>query len=305
MASRSERIKLLAQAIGADIKKAFADASAALLKAQGIEEYGFNAPAKRLAAGTDLNNLPVKSARYRAQRADNILNLPSEFYTYIFNYEFVLDVITGDPLDYEGYLPNNQTLTVSMFTPAGSSYSNIVVFVRSHNYQGFTPWQRITGKIYGVDIGSDVVGDDLEVNSIKAGNTSPKVAFETVKLDITYDNFKYMPDGVSIAGSYDARGAAGLRPSCAETAILSMTLRIYAPIYSAYNDNNLHFVNAEDKNSNAYYTTVFSGDNVTLIIRTKAHLLESGVIGDPVEIAGDKLFGEGAYAELFVIYKVD
>lgn len=270
----------------------------------GVGGFGYGGSAKKLAAGADLDLLPRVNALYTGSKDDGILNRPPDLVNYIFNHEFVLECIVGDGLS-TSYGTYMQRLSLDAFPPGTTDKTNPVVFIRSISYMGFSPWVRLTGEIYGVDVGGEVIGDDLVVNSIKAGATSPKIAFETVKLDITYDNFKYMPDGVSIAGPYDARGAAGLRPSCAETAVLSMTLRIYAPTYAAYGDNSLRFVYAEKTHYDEYYKAIFSGDDVTIIIHTKAHLLESGDLGDPVAVSGDKLFGEGAYAELFVIYKVD
>lgn len=319
--TRTERIKLLAQSIGADIKAILAKTN--LLKTaaykdvgttagmipefvgnEGIGGFGYGGSAKKLAVGADLDLLPRVNALYTGAKADGILNRPPDLVKYIFNHEFVLECIVGDGLStsYGTYI---QRLSLDAFPPGTTDKTNPVVFVRSISYKGFSTWVRITGVMYGVDVGGDVIGDDLVVNSIKAGATSPKIAFETVKIGITYDNFKYMPDGVSIAGPYDARGAVGLRPSCAETSILSMTMRIYAPIYASYGDNTLRFASAKSRYTGTYYDTAFTGDHVTLMIKTKAHITEVGNIGNPAEVSGDNLFGEGAYAELFVIYKVD
>lgn len=267
---------------------------------EGIGGYGFGGRSKDLGLNVNLDTLPKINAIYGVSRTNVVAGLPADMQAYIYNSEMTLQVLVS-PNSY--YV--TQVLTAVAYKPPSTSFVNAVVFIRSSSFNNWGPWERIAGKLLDVDIDRAVIGDDAEFNSVKAGATSPKIAFETIKIGITYDNFKYMPDGVSIAGPYDARGAVGLRPSCAETSILSMTMRIYAPIYASYGDNTLRFASAKSRYTGAYYDTAFTGDQVTLMIKTKAHLTEVGNIGNPAEVSGDNLFGEGAYAELFVIYKVD
>lgn len=310
--TRTERMKLLVQAIGADIKAILAKTN--LLKTaaykdvgttagkipefignDGMGGFGYGASAKKLSVGSDLDLLPRVNAIYTGGKNDGILSRPPDLADYIFNHEFVVECVVGDGLSasYGAYI---QRLSVDTFLPGTTNETNTVVFIRSRSYLGFSPWERITGKMYGIDVGGDVVGDDLVVNSIKAGATSPKIAFEIIRLDITYANFGYQSDGVTgIVGMN--RGLTSIATSAPLLNILSMSSKLYgdyrgSPIPLPYEAGGSgKYVKMKAQSKGALYT-----------IQTTAHLEE---IGGDTSLNADNLFNNGSYIELFVTYKVD
>lgn len=313
MASRSERIKLLAQAIGADIKSILAKTN--LLKTaaykdvgttagtipqfvgvNGLGGFGYGGEAIKLAAGSDLNLLPRVNALYTAAKNDNILNRPIELVNYVFEHEFVVECIVGRTGgSYGTYI---QRLTFGAFPPEGTSTTNPVVFIRSLSYLGFSPWLKTTGRIYGVDVGGDVVGEDLVVNSIKAGATSPKVAFEKIRLDFTYENFGYAPDGITALNpNSDTRGYRSMYSTMSSKQILFLKANVYANLYGM---TTLQTEKAEF--SGTYFSVGYSDRGVVILAATGAHAIERD--GNNRHSA-QKLFDKAAYVELFVIYEVD
>lgn len=319
MASLVDRVKTLVQAIGADIKAISAKTN--LLKSaayrdvgttdgnlpefvgvNGIGGLGYGGEAKKLEAGSDLDLLPQINAIYTATQNDNILNRPTEMVNYIFNHEFVIECIVGDTGgSYGTYI---QRLTFDAFPPEGTDSTNPVVFIRSYSYLGFSKWVRLTGKMYGIDVDEVVVGDDVTFNTVKVGATSPKIAFELVRLDITYANFGYAEDGITNNNPYyDARGFQAINSSIPATRILDLSLRLYGAIYKNYGDNSIKYANQGSMGGDAYATSAFnqSGEGYLIQVKTAAHSIE--LKGDASD-SGENFF-DGGYAELFVTYKVD
>lgn len=247
-----------------------------------------------LVVGSNLDALPRKNAIYSGKSSDGILGLPAELSTYIFDYSYIVETLASKNND-----SNIQRLTLNLFTPAGTSTTNTVVYLRSTNYSGFSSWLRISGKIYGLDAGGDVVGDDIEVNSIKAGALSPKIGFESVIMPFTYENFGYQADGISkIEPDYDLRGVKSIASSHDESRILSISCRAY---YNRFGSTT--FVKLEDEFTDAYYrASNNSGNTILVYAMTELHAQE---VNGETSKSGQLLFDLDGYVELFVIYKVD
>lgn len=319
MATLSQRIKAAVQAIGADIKAISAKTN--LLKSaayrdvgttdgkipefvgvNGISGLGYAGAAKKLAAGSDLNLLPNINAIYTANKNDNILNRPAEMSSYIFSHEFVVECIVGNTSG--AYATYIQRLSFNAFPPEGTNISNTVVFIRSSNYAGFSPWVRTTGTMYGIDVGGDVVGDDVAFNTVKVGATSPKIAFERVRLDITYANFGYNEDGITSKNpNYDSRGYQAINSSVPATRILDLSLRLYGPIYKNYGDSSIKYAQQGAQGNDTYIEATMNatGEGYLINVKTAAHSIE--LLGN-TDDSGENFF-DGGYVELFVTYKVD
>lgn len=308
-----DRIKALSASIGNDIKAikdktnllktaAYKDVGTTdgnipeFVGVNGIGGLGYGGEAKRLDAGSDLNLLPRINAIYTATKDDNILNRPIELVNYIFKHEFVIECIVGNTVGaYGTYI---QRLTFDAFPPEGTSTTNPVVFIRSYSYLGFSSWVRLTGKIYGVDVGGEVIGDDLVVNSIKAGATSPKIAFEKIRVDFTYENFGYAPDGITaLYPDIDTRGYTHVIPTPKPKNIMFSNVSIYADFYGT-----IQIQAAEYTGTGAYFVLQNLGNELFIRTSTEAHAMAQ--YGDKSK-SGQNLFDKNAYAELFIIYKVD
>lgn len=308
-----DRIKALSASIGNDIKAIKAKTN--LLKTaayrdvgttdgnipefvgvNGVGGFGYGGEAIRLDAGSDLDLLPRINAIYTAAKDDNILNRPIELVNYIFEYEFVIECIVGNNANYKAaYI---QRLTFDAYPPEGTDTTNPVVFIRSYSYLGFSPWVRLTGKMWGVDVGI-TVGEDIDVNSIKAGATSPKIAFEIIKVPITYANLGYEADGITGTNtSYDARGALSLRSSIDERNVISMTVNVYSKAYGATYSRLF----SDSLGSTRFFKYIFYAKRVAFTVISEAHAIEKN--GDTQE-SGQELFNKDSYVELFITYKVD
>src|SRR5699024_10397395 len=126
-----------------------------------------------------------------------------------------------------------QRLTLNAFPTSGTDNTNTVVFIRSYSYLGFSEWERLTGELLYVDAVQSV-GDDASFATITVGDTSPKVAFELVRLDITYDNFGYEEDGVTPSNpNYDMRGYAGVQSTRNEIEIISIEGNVFSNLHGA------------------------------------------------------------------------
>lgn len=268
----------------------------------GMGGFGFGGSAKKLAAGADLDLLPRVNSLYTGGKNDGILNRPPDLVKYMFAHEFVIECIVGNAAGYNGtYI---QRLTFDAFPPEGTSTTNPVVFIRSLSRSGFSPWVRLTGRMYGIDVSSDVVGDDLVVNSITVGPTSPKIAFEIVRLDITYANFGYNEDGMAPNEyGYGASGYQLISSSIPAARILDLSLRLYGAIYKNFGDPSIGFAPEDVRGSGAYIKSAFAstGSGYLVQVKTEAHSIES--LGNTND-SGQIFFNDG-YAELFVTYKVD
>lgn len=301
-------MKLLVQAIGADIKAILAKTN--LLKTaayrdvgttageipefvgnDGIGGFGFGGSAKKLANGADLDLLPRVNALYTGGKNDGILNRPPDLVNYVFEHEFVLECVVGNTVgSYRTYV---QRLTFDAYPPEGTSTTNPVVFIRSLSYLGFSPWVRLTGRLYAIDVGDEVVGDDLDVNSIKAGVTSPSVSFEVIRKDITYTNAAYNADG-SRPNEYTG-GRLDLKTTIHPNRILSMNARVYSDIYGSQHE----YMVPNYSYSNAYYEILSESNGVIMMVKNASHAEQGGVM----QHNGQNLFDKPSYIELFITYK--
>lgn len=267
----------------------------------GMGGFGYGGSAKKLAAGADLDLLPRVNALYTGAKADGILNRPPDLVKFIFEYEFVLECVVGDgtSLSYGAYM---QRLTLDAFLPGTTSVTNPVIFVRTRSYLGFSPWVRLTGKMYGVDVGGDVVGDDIEVNSIKAGLTSPKIAFKSVVREITYENASYKPDGVTPTRENAALGAFSIPSGVKEDKILIMQARVYSiPYGSSY-----LLQQSEQRFGGTYFKEIRRTAGFQMSVYTDEYIASGNApAGVDSSYSANKLFTKPSYVELFIIYKVD
>lgn len=246
--------------------------------------------------GSSLNELPKINGAYFGKKSGTITTagMPAELSAYMYDFDFFLETMSSP--DTYAYI---QTLYAVLYDPLLKN--NNVIYTRLARFHTFTEWVRVSGSVYGVDIGGDVVGDDLVVNSIKAGATSPKIAYELIRRDITYSNFGYMEDGITMQGENDLRGITIVRSSIPDVDIISMTLRVFAPIHADYGSNKIMYVEPFAKSSKNYFNFAAYGNYVEIFIKTELHSTELSL---PAE-NGRLLFAAGSYIELFVTYKVD
>lgn len=260
----------------------------------GIGGFGYGGSAKKLAAGADLDLLPRVNALYTGGKNDGILNRPPDLVKYAFGHEFVLECVVGDgtSLSLGTYV---QRLSLDAYPPGTTSTTNPVMFVRTRSYMGFSAWTRLTGKMYGVDIGGGVIGDDIEVNSIKAGATSPKIAFELIKKQINYSNVGYNADGTRPNGT--GGGTIAINSTVPEAKILSIESRVYIARYSSVHS----YVKPNYQFSDTYYNRINQNNGFVYAIKNAAHAEVDGGAAQN----GQLFFDKDSYIELFVIYKVD
>lgn len=140
---------------------------------------------------------------------------------------------------------------------------------------------------------------DVKVNSIKAGATSPKIAFEVVRVPITLSAFKYNPDG-SYVGQHYQSGSIAITASLSikNTDILSLSLRLYVKDGAYYESRP-----TGQNYSGRYYELSPMANGYLLRIRSKYHAENSAEV--PLDKSGQLYFDKETYVELFVIYKVD
>lgn len=313
--TRTNRLKLLVQAIGADIKAildktnllktaAYRDVGTTAGKVaefvgdNGIGGFGFGGRAVKMPDNQDMNALPLISAIWTGEKkgSTSYANMPAELSGYSYSYRFIIQTYVSA----DRYCIS-QVLTMTAYPPSGVAAHNTVIYIRTLDIGTWSAWQRITGKLKGVDVGGDVVGEDIEVNSIQAGITSPKIAFEVVTKPITYENFGYQPDGITQTGQYDNRGAASIKPNQPTKNILSTSIRVGHR--SSYNTDRA--VSPGYSYSGEYYEFLQNNSEIdikTVRIRTEQHVLASD--GNTAK-SGQKIFDGQGYIQLFVIYKVD
>lgn len=241
--------------------------------------------------GSSLDELPKINSAYFGQKSGTIttVGMPAELSAYMYDFDFFLETMSSP--DTYSYI---QTLYAVIYDT--SLKHNNVIYTRLARFHTFTEWVRVSGSVYGVDVGGDVIGDDLVVNSIKAGATSPKIAFEIIRLDITYANFGYQSDGITGIEGMN-RGIKSINSSIPLVNILSMSSRLYAD-YGGYHV----FVPYAAVGSGRYAQMTDQTVGHLFHIRTTAHLNETG---DDINFSADNLFNNGSYIELFVTYKVD
>ena len=139
----------------------------------------------------------------------------------------------------------------------------------------------------------------VTVSSIKAGVTSPKIAFEVVRVPITLSAFNYNPDG-SYKGQHYQSGNISLTASLAikNTDILSLSMRLYVKDGAYYESRP-----TGQNYGGRYYDLRPMPNGYLLYIRSQYHAQNSAEV--PLDRSGQYYFDNETYVELFVIYKVD
>lgn len=306
MMTRTERMKLLVQAIGADIK-AITDKTNLLKTAaykdvgttagtvpefvgnEGMGGFGFGGYSKNLGTDVNLDTLPKVNAIYAVAKNNVVVGLPADMQTYRYNSEMTLQVLTSTN---EFFI--TQILTAIAYRPPDTSIRNPVIFTRCGFFDDWGPWGRVSGQLMGVDIvDEEVIGDDLVVNSIKAGVTSPSVSFEVIRKDITYTNASYNADG-SRPNAYTG-GRLDLKTTIHPNRILSMTARVYSDIFGS----QYEYMAPKYSYSNAYYEILSESNGVILMVQNESHAEQDGVM----QHNGQNLFDKPSYIELFITYK--
>lgn len=250
--------------------------------------------------GSSLNALPKINGTYFGKKSSTIptAGMPAELSAYIYDFDFFLETMISP--DTYAYV---QTLYAVLYDPS-QTYNN-VIYTRLARYGTFTEWVRVSGFVAGVDVGGDVVGDDLIVNSIKAGATSPKIAYELIRLDMTYSNFGYMPDGITAkTGSADNKGYAHISSTINEVDVISMSVKVVGKLNKLFGSDSLYNIPNKNTLSGVYYDANVDtkGNSVLIFVRSDAHTQELGL---PDHNSGETLLTDGGYIELFITYKVD
>lgn len=308
--TRTERMKLLVQAIGADIKAILAKTN--LLKTaaykdvgttagkipefvgnDGMGGFGFGGRAKDLGVDVNLDTLPKVNAIYGVTKRNVVAGLPADMQAYVYNSEMTLQVLVS---------PNNyyitQILTAIVYKPPSTSIYNVAVFTRCSNFGTWGPWERVSGQLTSVDIiDEEVLGDDVEFNSIKVGLTSPKIAYEVVRVPITMANAKFNPDGTVPAGEYYP-GYLQVRSTKKATNIIDIVANVYKP---GTNPSNGERVLPKSIYSGEYYDISMHGAAVIVDLWSEAY----AQLKNDTNKSAQNLFDGNAYVEIFITYKVD
>lgn len=140
---------------------------------------------------------------------------------------------------------------------------------------------------------------DVTVNSIKAGVTSPKIAFKVINVPITLSAFNYNPDGSFMGEKWQSSIISVSAPhSIKSSDILSLSLRLYVKSGSS------HISEREGMAySGKYYRVVQSASGYLLYIRSQYHVENDTSI--PLNQSGQHYFDNDTYVELFVTYRVE
>lgn len=311
MMTRTERMKLLVQAIGADIKAILAKTN--LLKTaaykdvgttsgkipefvgnDGMGGFGFGGRSKDLGLNVNLNTLPKVNAIYGVSKKNVVVGLPADLQVYLFNCEITLQVAVSP----DGYYIT-QTLTAVAYKPPGTSILNAVVFTRCSSFDTWGPWTRISGRLTGVDSDGDSIGSDGAFNSITVGLTSPKMAFKALKFPINYENLRYGPDGLTQIDGFDSRGGLAIQSELREDQILQVSCRVY---YRPYSGASHIYLKPGEEHGGRYYTILYYGSYTNIKVSSAAHTQERD--GNLIK-SGQGLIDKDGYAEVFIIYKVD
>lgn len=306
---RTERMKLLIQAIGADIKAILAKTN--LLKTaaykdvgtttgkipefignDGMGGFGFGGRAKDLGVDVNLDTLPKVNAIYGVTKNNVVAGLPADMQTYVYNSEMTLQVLVS-PNSYH----ITQVLTAIVYKPPNTSSKNVAVFTRCGSYNTWIPWERLSGQLLGVDVGEEAYGDDVEFNSIKVGLTSHKIAYDVVRVPITMANAKFNPDGTVPEGEYYP-GLLLISSTKTKNRIIDIVINVYLTGTNAYNGER---VLPEESYSQKYYEVSINSTGAIVLLWSQAYAQSKGVENK----SSQKLFDEEAYVEAFVTYRVD
>ena len=261
----------------------------------GMGGFGFGGRAKDLGLNVNLDTLPKINAIYSSNNKKVAVGLPPDLEAYIYVGEFTIQTIVNAASYHQ-----TQIITATAFKPPSSTITNSVVFIRTAAFSKWSSWERIAGLMTSVDSDAEVIGDDGVFNSIKVGATSPKIAFEVIRLDITFDNFGYSSDGVTSnrTDGYDFRATKAIETTVSTERILNVSWKCFTPFSTIYMD-----IDPGITGSNQYLQMVPQGlKSRIFIIKTTGHLQE---LGEDVRKNGDALFNNGSYIELFITYKVD
>lgn len=143
---------------------------------------------------------------------------------------------------------------------------------------------------------SNLMPPNVVVNSLKVGDTSPKVAFEVITIPITLNLFKYNADG-TYQGPHYQSGNIPLSPraSIKSTDILSTSARVYCKLYST-----AEYIPQKRNYGSQYYELIESSQGYLLQIKSTFHATDKFT----ADKSGQAFFDKESYVELFVIYKV-
>lgn len=307
--TRTERMKLLVQAIGADIKAILAKTN--LLKTaaykdvgttagkipefvgnDGMGGFGFGGRSKDLGLNVNLDTLPEVNAIYGVTKNNVVAGLPADMQAYVYNSEMTLQVLVS-PNSY--YM--TQVLTAVVYKPPNTSTENVAVFTRCCSFGKWSSWERISGNLTGVDIVDEVFGDDVEFNSIKVGLTSHKIAYEVVRIPITMANAKFNPDGTVPDGEYYP-GYLLISSTKANSRIIDIVINVYL---TGINTINGERVLPGGSFSQKYYEVSINNTGAIVLLWSQAYAQSKGVENK----SSQKLFDEDAYVEAFITYRVD
>lgn len=260
----------------------------------GMGGFGFGGRSKDLGVDVNLDTLPKVNAIYGVTKRNVVAGLPADMQAYIYNSEMTLQVLVS-PNSY--YV--TQVLTANAYKPPGTTIANAVVFTRCSSFGTWAPWERISGQLTGVDIidEEEVLGDDVEFNSIRVGLTSPKIAYELVRVPVTMANAKFNPDGTVPEGEYYP-GYLQVRSTKKPTNVIDIIVNVYMP---GTNPNNSERVLPKNIFAGKYYEISMHGTGAIVELWSEAY----AQLKNNTNKSAQKLFDNDAYVEAFITYKVD